>query len=94
MCYEKEIFPDNIMSISEGDFPSFNCDICHNSGSSKSVCSDCVYNLLMSFQQKEEFCKEHGDPIQIIATKLKEHADAINKIHEILNNAIHHQNQD
>lgn len=73
------------MSITEGDFPTFCCDICHNSGSSKSVCSDCIYNLLINFRQKEEFCKEHGDPIQLIVLKLKEQADAINKLTEIIN---------
>lgn len=60
------------------------CDICNEDfhQSRKLVCSMCVYNLLQKFSEKEKFCKDNGDPIMLIAQKLNEHTEAINKLHE------------
>jgi len=46
----------------------------------KKVCACCIHDLALKFKEKENFCQEHGDPIQMIVEKLNEHAKAINAL--------------
>lgn len=63
------------------------CSVCEKGyqWENKLVCSNCIYDLLQKFKEKENFCKENGDPIMLIAKKLNEHAEAINALNNQMN---------
>lgn len=39
-----------------------------------------IREIVKQFKEKETFCKQHGDPIQLIVEKLNEHTKAINAL--------------